>query len=380
MTRCFPGGIAAVAARCAALAVIALLGPAAAFAGDGAAGAIRFERVIEPRERAFSVLVPEGWQTRGGILRIDPLRRGGPAQSIAAKVDFAVIADDDATVGIRWLPDTLYFDSRFSPAASFGAMRPGSQHQGMTVMPLTDAARFTRDVLLPALHPRAAGLRVTDQRPLPGIAAAHTRLARQHLPAIDFSHDAAGTIVEYDEDGMRFRETIFVLVENWGRAGAGLWGTRDVVVARAPAGRFEEWQPVLAVVQGSVVVDRRWLAGEIRGQIERGEILARTQAEIERIGREITEHRQRVNAEIHNDMFLTLMQQEEYVNPFTREIETGSNQWRRRWINPDGQVIYTNDEDYDPNVDLRLNRSDYRRTPVRPRFPQSQGAPRALPY
>ena len=48
----------------------------------------------------------------------------------------------------------------------------------------------------------------------------------------------------------------------------------------------------------------------------------------------------------------------------------GSNQWKHRWVNESGDVIYTDREDYDPNTDVHLNRSDYKRTPIRPRFPQ----------
>jgi hypothetical protein len=32
-------------------------------------------------------------------------------------------------------------------------------------------------------------------------------------------------------------------------------------------------------------------------------------------------------------MFLTLTEQEEYVNPYTNEVEVGSNQWKYRWVN-----------------------------------------------
>ena len=69
-------------------------------------------------------------------------------------------------------------------------------------------------------------------------------------------------------------------------------------------------------------------------------------------------------------MFLTLTDQEEYVNPFTNEVEVGSNQWQHRWINEGGDVIYTNDEYYDPRTDVNLNRTDYKKTPIRKRFPQ----------
>jgi len=75
------------------------------------------------------------------------------------------------------------------------------------------------------------------------------------------------------------------------------------------------------------------------------------------------------NAEIHNDMFLTLMDREEYVNPYTHEVEVGSNQWKYRWVNESEEVIYTDSEEYDPNTDVELNRSDYKRTTIMKRGP-----------
>ena len=114
----------------------------------------------------------------------------------------------------------------------------------------------------------------------------------------------------------------------------------------------------------------QWFAGEARGQQTRSRIAARTQQQIQEIDRQIVEHRQKTNAEINNDMYLTLTDQEEYVNPYTGEVEMGSNQWERRWTNESGDVIYSNDSEYNPNYDLELNRSDYKVTPIRPRFPQ----------
>ena len=69
-------------------------------------------------------------------------------------------------------------------------------------------------------------------------------------------------------------------------------------------------------------------------------------------------------------MFLTLTDQEEYVNPYTNDVETGSNQWSHRWVNESGDIIYTNQEDYNPNTDINLNRSDYKLTPIRKRGPK----------
>ena len=59
---------------------------------------IVFNRVAEPREKAFTLLIPKGWQIDGGIMRINPLTQGGAAQSIAAKLDFTVKKDRQAVL------------------------------------------------------------------------------------------------------------------------------------------------------------------------------------------------------------------------------------------------------------------------------------------
>ena len=41
-------------------------------------GGIALTRMYEPNERAFSILVPRGWQSKGGMFRINALNAGGP--------------------------------------------------------------------------------------------------------------------------------------------------------------------------------------------------------------------------------------------------------------------------------------------------------------
>ena len=78
----------------------------------------------EPREHAFTILIPDGWITQGGIYRVDPSRAGGAGNSIAAKLDFVVKRDAAGTVMTHTFPDQLYMDMRRSPAASM--FPPGS--------------------------------------------------------------------------------------------------------------------------------------------------------------------------------------------------------------------------------------------------------------
>ncbi|MFC1639631.1 hypothetical protein ACFL3B_02585 [Gemmatimonadota bacterium] len=332
-----------------------------------ALGTVLFERVAEPREQAFTLLVPKGWQLRGGIVRVDPTRQGGPAQSIAAKIDFAVQSDGDGSVMIYWPPDMLYFDARHTPAGQMGLFQPGSNYQGMTVWPVLPAIQFLQELAFRSLHPQASGVQIEDQRNLLALAQRYLQRVRAFPIQTTFSYDAATTTVSYSEGGRRYREQMITVIENWGQMGAGMWGNKETIVFRAPADEFDRWLPILSIVQRSVQLNTQWLAGELRGQIQRGEIALQTQREINQINQQISDHQQTTTAEIHNDMFLTLTDQEEYVNPYSNEVEVGSNQWQHRWVNDRGDVIYSDREAYDPNTDVQLSVSGFRRSAVRRR-------------
>lgn len=43
--------------------------------------------------------------------------------------------------------------------------------------------------------------------------------------------------------------------------------------------------------------------------------------------------------------------------------------WHYRWVNPAGEQVCTGDSYYDPNHDPNSRRSDFKRSPVRPRKP-----------
>lgn len=326
-----------------------------------------FHRVTEPNERAFSLLIPKGWQTKGGIYRVNPTAQGGAGQSIAAKLDFTVQNDARGSVMIRWLPDVFFFDMRYSPAGQMGLFPTGSNYNGMTVYPLMPAEQFITQIALPYAHPAAQNVKIINQKKLPKLARHFLQLARTVQPMIDFSYDAAMVAFQYEEQGQLFEERMLAVVENWGQAGAGLWGNKETFYIRAPKGHLKQWEPVLQEIRLSVIVNQKWLLGEIRGQQIRANIMNNTMQQMQRIEQEMTAHTQRVNAEINHDFYLTMMEQEEYVNPFTRQIETGSNQWQYRWENRQGDIIYTNQADYNPNHDVHLHLSGFKRTKVRKR-------------
>ena len=348
------------------------------------AGGILFQRREEPNERAFSLLIPHGWLLEGGIFRANLMQQVIDAQSIEAKLDLMAKQDAAGRVLIHWCPEMKYCDMRMSPAGMMGMFPPGSNYQGMLVYPKMAAEEFLIQFIFPRIHPEAEQVQVVDRRSEPLLVERYrSQMAALGLPA-QFSYDGGTVTFTYVEGDVRYRESGRVVIEDMGMMAGGMWSNKDTVIVRAPEEEYESWEPVLRHVQESVKLNHQWLAQEIVNQeflsrsflnaqqasMARDRRMLEMQQHLQEMDRQIVEHRQRTNAEIHNDAYLTLMNLEEYVNPYTNEPEVGSDQWEHRWVTESGDVYYTDEQDDDPNIPSALNRSDWRKTPVRPRFPQ----------
>ena len=331
-------------------------------------GTVAFDRRPEPNERAFTLLVPQGWRIGGGIVRVNPLTTGAVTQAVAAKCDMVIKKDDPETVGVHFLPTLMYADLTGMPAE--GAFPPGSNYSGCPVVRRMSAEDFLAQGLFPRLRPAAQDVRVTERKKLPEMAAAYKRRIAE-LPMLGgmFEFDVALVTIEYTEGSTHYCERLFTVLKYYPQI---LWDNNDTLSFRAPLDQFEMWEPLARIIIYSVQFNSTWVQQEIRGQAERAGIILRTQQEIARIEQEIVAHRQKTNAEINNDMYLTLTGQEEYVNPYTNEVERDSGDWKYRWVTEGGQILFTDNEDYNPNIDpdRPFNRSDFKRSQVRPRFPQ----------
>lgn len=320
----------------------------------------------EPNEKAFKILLPHDWKSKGGIFRFDPNTRGGAANALEAKLDFTVQSDEVGTASVRWYPDLIYYDSRYSPAGQMGLYPTGSNYQGMTVLPLMSPEQFIRQVVLPYAHPAATGVSVTESKKLPELAQA-IQNEDNLLINMGFTYDAALVAVSYTENGTGYEEKFVSAIMNLGQAGAGMWKNRYTFSFRAPKGKLQNYEPIFAAIGNSLTLNQQWLAGEIKGQLERAGIYNRTISEINRISSEINQHRRQNNEVIQHDMYLNLTGQEDYVNPFTNDVETGTNQWNHRWASNSDFVIYTDDPNFDPNRVPELSHFEFKRSPVKKR-------------
>jgi hypothetical protein len=264
---------------------------------------------------------------------------------------------------IRFLPDMFYFDMRNSPAGQMGMFPTGSNYNGMMVCPVLAGDQFIQNIVIPYVHPQLADYQINESKPSPELIALVTK--EDQYMGIPFKYGAAVMDISYSENGTNYDEIIIAVTQDFGQLGAGLWRNRHTLFLRTPDGEIENYAPVFSVIINSVEINMQWFIGEIRGQVKRGEIGAEVLDYIIKADKEIQQGHMVTNAEINNQMFLNLTGQEEYKNPYTNEIEMGSNEWNRRWINTDGEVIYTDDVNYNPNTDQLLNRDDFKLSEIK---------------
>jgi hypothetical protein len=318
-------------------------------------GAMAFKRMNEPKEKALSLLVPQGWTIDGGALRILNPDVAGANNMVDCKFDMSVKSDAAGKVMIRWLPEMLCIDQKNAFGNPEGAVFNNC---------LVRRKRTPRDLILqvavPYAHPGATNVTVTSGKALQSLAARYSRSVDPTLAGItNMNYQAYVLEYVYKENGTKFQERMVIVIEDYGLNGGGLWKNRETMLIRAPEGQLAKWEPVLSTIQNSGKWNLKWVAGEVNGQRRRAGQIEATQKELQAIDNAITEHRRTTYSEINKDMYLTLTSQNEYKNPHTGEVEMDTDNWKHRWINSSGDIIYSNDDNYNPNHDPNLHVSGY---------------------
>ncbi|MCX5907126.1 MAG: hypothetical protein NTY64_08035 [Deltaproteobacteria bacterium] len=332
--------------------------------------ALLFQRTWEPKERAYTFLVPKGWKVVGGIFNVDPLKMNGPGNTISPKNDLTVKSDERGTVMLRWIPGWNYADLTYS-STGFSFFKPGSYYQGMPVRLIIPPKKFLLD-LLQNTRPQAKELAIVAEDPMPEIVQAYTRSAQtmnQQLQQIGIGptrFEALAMLVEYTEGSVRFREVLTTAIAD-ARHGAFMWSNDATLVFRAPAQEFAAWKPVIDTIRNSLQMNPQWVAAVTRAMGERAKGALETQRYINKVANEIVENRRRTHAEIRHEQYLFITGQEEYTNPFNGQAERDTSEYRYRWVNNQGDYFYTDENSVDPNKHEEYNTREWKRTPARKR-------------
>ncbi|MDD4889551.1 MAG: hypothetical protein PHU85_06440 [Phycisphaerae bacterium] len=334
---------------------------------------VTFRRQWEPKQRAFTVLVPVNWQIDGGLFSVDPTQAGGALNSVETKCDFSVKRDGAGTVMARWAPTYNFVD--FSRGAEFANLAalfpPGKGYNGALVKPMPTVEAYLTEGFK-VFRPKATDAKITAKGDLPELADILTAMAKNvnatmaQLGKAPMTFTAGVVVFDYTEGGVRYREAAATALCDW-RATAALWSNQFTFHMRAPADEADAWKPVLDIVRQSLKINPEWLAAYIKAVGQRGNDAAEVFRTLARIDQEIFDRRSKNRSAIQHENYLLLSGQEEYVNPFTKEVERDTSDYRHRWTNSAGDRVYSNLETADPNKVPELNKLEWKETPARPR-------------
>jgi hypothetical protein len=306
----------------------------------GQKDALLFTRVQEPRENAFSLLLPRSWILEGGAIRILDPNIAGANNMVECKFDLTAKKDPEGSVMIRWLPEMLCIDQSQAWGNPEGAV-----FNNTLVRRKRDPVSFILQVAVPYAHPNAMNVRVRNSKPLPGLVSKYYGIVDPSMKAVtNVSYQAALVEFTYDENGKAYLERMITVIEDYGLNGGGLWKNRESFLIRTPVNEMSKWEPVI----------------QVNGQRQRSGVIAATQKELQEMEYAINSNRRNTYSEINKDMYLTLTGQNEYTNPFTGKIETDTDNWKNRWTNSSGDLIYSNNPVYDPNRDPDMKVSGFK--------------------
>jgi hypothetical protein len=323
--------------------------------------AILFRRLDEPKEKAFSLLIPRGWTLEGGAIRLLDPNIAGANNMVECKFDLTVKKDAAGSVMIRWLPEMLCIDQSQAWGNPEGAV-----FNNFLVRRKRDPVSFVLQIAVPYAHPNAVNVKVKSSKSLPGLAARYASMVDPTVKMYtNMTYNAAIVEFTYEENGKAYLERLVTVIEDYGMNGGGLWKNRESMLIRTPAGEMSKWEPVLQVIQNSGIWNLSWITGEVNGQRQRSGLIAATQKELQAMDNAINESRRNTYSEINKDMYLTITGQNEYTNPFTGKTETDTDNWKNRWTNSSGDIIYSDNPSYDPNRDTDLNTSGFKRSAPR---------------
>jgi hypothetical protein len=323
-------------------------------------------RVAEPNENAFTVLVPKGWLISGGVFNVTAQQTGGPVNSLAPKCDFSVKIDAAGTVMVRWIPTWYYADLRSTSMA--GYFQSGQFYQGMPVRNIVNPDEFLTQ-LMGTERKGAQNVSVIGTDTMNEVteafgkkyAAVNQSLVQMGLAPMKFN--SLAIFVEYVESGVRYREALFTTISD-SRGGAFMWSNENTVMFRAPAESFDKWKPLLDMIRESFQFNPKWLESVRRNSDDRAKSAVETQRYINNVCNEMAANRAKTNEEINHENWLLLTGQDEYKNPYTGEVERGTSQYDHRWENNQGDVLYTNENGFDPNSVEEYNSREWKKSEV----------------
>ncbi len=204
---------------------------------------VAYYKTTEPREGAFSFLVPANWEISGGITRVEQ----------EPKLYLKLSSPDNKTT-VCWLPE-MEFIVPENRSRNIG----NTVDEQLKIKSLLTPADFVLTIAVPFAHPHAATIRVTDVKPITPVWM--FSLSGEMNAA---NRQAAEVTISYWENGVFFKEKITCVIESYTENGDKKWRNFSTWYVRCDNNSFEAFEPIFSKIISSVEPDKAWTEREIQ--------------------------------------------------------------------------------------------------------------------
>ncbi len=257
----------------------------------------RYRIYEDNTERAFTVLIPEGWQTEGGIMQIPQHQVQTVVDGCGKKLYFSIY-DPSTQSYITYFPTEMFHTP--APGTSMMNITPGQVLNGMMQMPqLMTPAEYVAQIVFPSSRPDASNVEWGNTKSLGTLAAAWNQ-AFHSEDEIRPQVIAESIEVAYDREGTRFAELWTALITSYSVHTSTVWTPDFAVVAGGPLATVEKIAPVLKAVITSFRMNPTWMATTIAGFDECTKGVAATQEKIRALDRKISNRLAKVQREMRS--------------------------------------------------------------------------------
>lgn len=314
---------------------------------EPAAPAQQYQRWNEPKESAFSLEVPVGWQVSGGLFRF-------------ASVDTRPVVDavsPDGSIHLRIGDANVPPFTLPSQTLDWTGFREGSWYSPgygvrMMVRRYLTGEQFAAEYAQGTVSQTCPGLQITGTKNRQDAVQQINQIGAQY----GIQAQSTGGEVNFTctLNGRPAKGYYFAVTQMTAMSGSGVWNVNQLVGGTAVTDQFDQAGAILAHMVETSEINPQWAQMQQGITANTSTIVSQTNAVITNIITSTYEHTQAVQDEISRRRSNATLGLEDVVDTQTGQefkIESGSNYY---WIDPQGNIVGTNTYSTpDPSVDFR---------------------------
>lgn len=277
----------------------------------------------DPKEGAFTVDVPKGWNIDGGVVR--------PYIDAALKI---IVTSGDKGIQVENPYPPIY--TAPNQVLTFAGFTEGSRYnpsggiaQDMIVMPEKNAQNYINTILAKKLNLKVDSIKSRDDL-----------IAKAPKP----SYVTQTTAAEATLSGDGKIHKVIVIEQGLGMAGVGLW-TVGLTHYWAPENEIGKVEEIATAIDQSFKLDQTWVKNEQIQIAKRSQIISQTQAEISDIISSTFEYRSSTQDKMANKWSDAILGVQDVYNPSTGENYTVPNTSKYYWTDGLNTVVGTDTHD-----------------------------------